>query len=99
MDYRKLLRGIASISAKDQGSPLARDTASALAAGRLRAWAIFAEGDATAIAAQQELKAPAFKGLIEGSQKVASDSHTFARPGDDAALLAAVARALEALSL
>jgi hypothetical protein len=29
---------------------------------------------------------------------VASDSHTFARPGDDAALLAATVRALEALA-
>lgn len=97
VDYRKLLMGLRKISAKEQASPLARDAALALAAGRPRAWAIFAEGDATAIAAQQELKGPAFKGLIEGSQKVASDSHTFARPGDDAALLSATVRALEAL--
>jgi exosortase A-associated hydrolase 1 len=98
VDYRKLLTGLRRISAKEDASPLALDTASALAAGRVRAWAIFAEGDATAIAAQQELKASAFKGLIEGSQKVATDSHTFARPGDDAALLAATVRALEALA-
>jgi exosortase A-associated hydrolase 1 len=98
VDYRKLLRGLRSISAKQEAAPLARDAAAALAAGRLRAWAILADGDATAIAAQQELKAPAFKGLIEGSQKVATDSHTFARPGDEAALLAATVRALEALS-
>jgi exosortase A-associated hydrolase 1 len=98
VDYGKLLKGLRRISAKEEASPLARDTARALAAGRLRAWAIFAEGDATAIAAQQELKAPAYKGLIEGSQKIASDSHTFARFGDDAALLAATVRALEALS-
>jgi exosortase A-associated hydrolase 1 len=98
VDYPKLLKGIRKISGKEGASPLARDTASALAAGRLRAWAIFAEGDATAIAALQELKAPAFKGLIEGRQKVASDSHTFARPGDDAALLEATVRALETLA-
>jgi hypothetical protein len=98
VDYRKLLKGLRRISEKEQISPLARDTALALAAGRMRAWAIFAEGDATAIAAQQELKAPTFKGRVEGSQKVASDSHTFARPGDDAALLAATVRALEALT-
>jgi len=98
VDYRKLLEGLRRISAKQKASPLAQDTARALAAGRLRAWAILAEGDGTAIAAQQELKAPAFKGLIEGVQKVASDSHTFARPGDDADLLAATVRALEALA-
>jgi exosortase A-associated hydrolase 1 len=98
VDYRKLLMGIRKISAKEQASPLARDAAAALSAGRLRAWAILAEGDATAIAAQQELKAPLFKGLIEGSQKVASDSHTFARPGDDTALLAATVRAMEAMA-
>ena len=98
VDYRKLLKGIRKIAVREQVSPLARDAALALSAGRLRAWAILAEGDATAIAAQQEMKAAIFEGLIEGSQKVASDSHTFARPGDEAALLAATVRALEALS-
>lgn len=98
VDYGKLLKSIRRIAAKEQASPLARDAAAALAAGGIRAWAILAEGDATAIAAQQELKAPAFKGLIEGIQKVTTDSHTFARPGDEAALLAATVRALEALT-
>lgn len=98
IDYRKLLKGVKKIAAKEEASPLARDTAAALKAGRRRAWTILAEGDATAIAAQQELKAPAFKRLIEGSQKVATDSHTFARDGDEAALLAATVRALEAMS-
>jgi len=97
VDIRKLFRSLRKIIGKPEESPLARDAALALSAGRLRAWAIFAEGDATAIAAQRELAAPAFRGLIEGSQKVATDSHTFARPGDDAALLAAALRALEAL--
>jgi exosortase A-associated hydrolase 1 len=98
VDYRKLLIGIRKILAKREASSLALDSAAALRQGGLRAWAILAEGDATAIAAAQELKAPAFKGLIEGSQKVASDSHTFARDGDETALLAAVVRAVEALS-
>ena len=98
VDYRKLLKGIRKIAVREQVSPLARDAALALSSARLRAWAILAEGDAIAIAAQQEMKAAIFKGLIEGSQKVASDSHTFARPGDEAALLAATVRALEALS-
>jgi exosortase A-associated hydrolase 1 len=98
VDYHKLLSGLRRMSAKQEASPLARDAAASLGAGRLRAWAILAEGDATAIAAREELKAPAFKGLIEGIQMVASDSHTFARPGDAAALLAATVRALEALA-
>ena len=98
VDYRKLLRGILRISAKQEGSPLAREAAAALRAGHLRAWLILAEGDGTAIAAVEELKAPAFAGLIEGREIVKSDSHTFARPGDEAALLAAVVRAISALS-
>lgn len=97
VDYRKLLGGVRKISAKQDVSQLARDTAAALANNGLRAWLILAERDATAVAAEQELRAPAFKGLIEGSYKVAGDSHTFARPGDPAALLAGVLRALEAL--
>src|SRR6185436_13613994 len=98
VDYGKLLRGILRISAKREGSPLARDVAAALRAGGLRAWLILAEGDGTAIAAVEELKAPAFAGLIEGRELVNSDSHTFARPGDEAALLAAAMRAINALS-
>ena len=97
VDYSKLLRGIAKISAGNEGAQLAAETAAALAASRLRAWLILAEGDATALAAERELEAAAFDGLIEGRQKLATDSHTFAREGDEAALLTAVARALAAL--
>ncbi len=99
VDWRKLLRGLRRISAKHAGAPLAGDAASGLAAGRLRAWLILAGGDATAIAAEQELKAPGFSGLIEGREIIPSDSHTFARPGDEAALIAAVERAIKALSV
>jgi len=98
VDYRKLLRGIGKISARREDSSLAQETAFALAARRLRAWAIFAAGDATAIAAEQALGAPAFAGLIEGRETIGSDSHTFARTGDEKALLIAVVRAVEALS-
>ena len=65
---------------------------------RLPAYLILAEGDATAIAAEAELKAAAFDGLIAGRETLDTDSHTFARPGDEAALLAAVERALAALA-
>jgi len=98
VDYRKLLKGISRISAKDEGAPLARDIAAALRAAPRRAWLILAGGDATAIAAEQELKSAGFKGLIEGRETIQSDSHTFARPGDDAALTVAVVRALKALA-
>lgn len=97
VDYRKLFRGIGKISASREEAPLAREAAAALKAGGLRSWLILADGDATAIAAVEELKAPAFRGLIEGQEKIPSDSHTFARPGDEAALLTAVVRALQAL--
>jgi exosortase A-associated hydrolase 1 len=98
VDYRKLLKGLLTISARREGSPLARDAAAALRASGLRAWLILAEGDGTAIAAVEELKGPAFAGLIEGREIVKSDSHTFARPGDEPALLAATVRAIKALS-
>jgi exosortase A-associated hydrolase 1 len=98
VNYRKLLRGLAKVSAGDGGAPLAAETAAALAASRIRAWLILAQGDATAIAAAGELKRPAFDGLIEGREKIPSDSHTFARPGDEALLLAATVRALAALA-
>jgi exosortase A-associated hydrolase 1 len=98
VDWRKLLTGIRKVSAREEGSALARRTAAALRASGLRAWLILAEGDATAIAAEQELRAAAFMGLIEGRELIRSDSHTFAREGDEAALAAAVVRALKALS-
>lgn len=98
VDWRKFLKGLRRMSARHEASPLARETADALRAGGLRAWLILAEGDATGIAAARELEASLFKGLIEGRETVKSDSHTFAREGDEAALLAAVTRALRALS-
>lgn len=98
VDYRKLFKGISRISAKDESAPLARDIAAALSAAPRRAWLILADGDATAIAAEQELKATAFAGLIEGRETIQSDSHTFARAGDEAALTVAVLRALNALA-
>lgn len=97
IDWKKLFKGLGSIAAKREGSPLALETAAALRSGGQRAWLVLAEGDATAIAAAAELEAPAFAGLIEAREHIPSDSHTFARPGDEAALLAAVERALRAL--
>jgi exosortase A-associated hydrolase 1 len=98
IDWRKLFKGLGRISAKQEGSPLARGTAAALRDGNLRAWLLLAEGDATALAAAHELKAAAFQGLIEGRETIPTDSHTFARPGDEPALLEAILRALRALT-
>ena len=97
VNWRKLFKGLRSISGKQEGSPLARETAAALRAGGLRSWLILAEGDATGIAAEHELRSRCFDGLIEGREAIRSDSHTFAREGDEAALLAATLRALKAL--
>lgn len=97
VDYRKLLRGIRSLARSDSGSPLADETAAALARSRLPARLILAKDDATAVAAADALKAPAFTGLIQCGDTLPTDSHTFARPGDESALLAAVVRAVNAL--
>jgi exosortase A-associated hydrolase 1 len=97
VDWRKLFKGVRSISGKQESAPLARETALALRASALRTWLILAEGDATAIAAAHELRSPTFDGLIEGREAIKTDSHTFARQGDEAALLAATLRALKAL--
>jgi exosortase A-associated hydrolase 1 len=96
VDYRKLFKGLRKASSNAPSS-LATDIAEALRAGGLRSWLILAEGDATAIAAVGELKDSIFKGLIEGRELVKTDSHTFARAGDEAALLAATVRAVRAL--
>ena len=97
VDWRKLLLGLRKLFAGLQPSPLAREMGAAMARGGRRAWLILAKDDATAIAAVEELKAPLFKGLIEGRETIPSDSHTFARPGDEAPLLVAVERAMQAL--
>lgn len=59
---------------------------------------ILATSDNTAIAAAAEVKKGAFDGLIGWRREIDSDSHTFARPGDQEALNQAVLDALKALS-
>ena len=98
VDYRKLMRGVLKIARPQSGgSPLGRDVAEALANGQLPARLILARRDATAIAAEQEIKSTLFKGLLSEPRYIESDSHTFARPGDEDALLEAVTEALQAL--
>lgn len=97
VNWRKLFSGFRKAAAPVRRAPLATDIANALRASALPARLILAKGDATAIAAEAELKDAAFEGLIAGRETLDTDSHTFARPGDEAALLAAVERALAAL--
>ena len=94
MAYGKALRGLMKIG-KTSASPLAAQAAEALNRSALRAQWILAAGDATAIAAENELRGGAF-GRVEAI-RVETDSHTFARPGDEAALRDAVLRAVERL--
>lgn len=92
VSYRKILRGVTKILSRQDGT-LAAAVAGAMARHRLPTQLILAAGDATAIAAEAELGAARFRGLIGGVQKLDTESHTFARPGDEARLHAAVVAA------
>jgi exosortase A-associated hydrolase 1 len=101
--WRRLLSGSVSYTntfkallraGSHSSGDLSRQLADALRrAGLPTAW-ILAEGDATAIAAAHELGKPHWRGLAERRQSLPTDSHTFARPGDAAALEEAVRTAL-----
>jgi exosortase A-associated hydrolase 1 len=99
VDYRKLLRGVRKIGGRRQASPLAMMVAQALSRHRLPAQLILAAGDATSIAAEAELKSPLFGKLADDPQRIDTNSHTFARPGDEAALVEAVLEALRRIGL
>lgn len=95
VDLRKLWRGIARLFRREDAT-LATETAKALRRHALPACVILAAGDGTAIAARSALKSSDFKGLNIDVQELNTDSHTFARPGDEAALLEAIRHALAA---
>jgi exosortase A-associated hydrolase 1 len=100
ISYRKILRGISKILSSPP-SNLAGELAASLERARTPAQLILATRDATAIAAGAEWLSPPFRKIREGNPPpvaIDSDSHTFSRPGDEAALLAAVQGALERLS-
>ena len=97
VDYRKLLRGIMKIARPRTPSPLAREAAAALARHRLPVELVLATRDATAVAAESELNSSSFKSLVAQAHRIDSDSHTFARAGDDEALLEAVVVAIARL--
>jgi exosortase A-associated hydrolase 1 len=99
VSYRKIFKGLGKI-VSSRPSTLAAEIATSLAKTRLPAQLILATRDATAIAAQAEWSSAAFRGVRDTNPApvtIDSDSHTFSRPGDEAALLAAVKEALERL--
>lgn len=92
----KLLKGLRRASAREDRS-LADDAAFGLTLGMYNVAVILARDDNTAIAAAAEMKRPSFQGLINWSIEIDSDSHTFARTGDQEALNHAVLKAVRAL--
>ncbi|HEX2763762.1 MAG TPA: hydrolase 1, exosortase A system-associated [Allosphingosinicella sp.] len=100
ISYRKVLKGLSKV-VSSRPSTLAAEIAAALVRARRPAQLILATRDATAIAAEAEWRSAAFR-QVRGANpppvQIDSDSHTFSRPGDEAALLAAVEEALARLS-
>lgn len=98
ISYRKLLKGILQIVRSAAPADLASETAAALATRPLPLALILCRKDATAIAAEEVWKNPVFASVRSGAPLyVETDSHTFARPGDEQALLEACLAALERL--
>jgi exosortase A-associated hydrolase 1 len=96
ISYPKLLKGIGAIVMPRQ-STLAEQVAAALAKSRLPVALILASRDGTAIAAEAEWSRPAWRRIRDANpppQRIDSDSHTFARAGDEDALAEAVLTAL-----
>jgi hypothetical protein len=94
VNFRKLWAGLRSLFSRRRPESLSNDVAQALRRHRLPAEAILCTGDNTAIAADAEIRAWPYEGLIRATQTIESDSHTFARPGDEAMLLTMVETAL-----
>jgi len=93
ISYTSALRGILRAGNKTQDAT-SRALAAALRDSGLPATWILAEGDATAVAAAHELGKRHWRGLADRRTMIPTDSHTFARPGDAAALEQAVLAAL-----
>ncbi len=99
ISYRKLFGGLLRIVRSAEGN-LAQDVARALRRHSAPVRLILARRDATAIAAEAEWRRPQFAPLRARAGKITyldTDSHTFARPGDEQALASAVRAALRQL--
>jgi exosortase A-associated hydrolase 1 len=95
VNFRKLGGGLRKLFSRRKPESLSNDVAQALLRHRLPAEMILCTGDNTAIAADAEVRAWRWQGLIRATQVIETDSHTFARPGDDAMLLTMVETALQ----
>lgn len=98
VNFRKLGAGLRKLFARRKPESLSNDVVQALLRHRLPAEMILCTGDNTAIAADAEVRAWPHPDLIRATQVIETDSHTFARPGDDAMLLTMVETALAELS-
>lgn len=98
VSFRKLGSGLRKLFSRRKPESLSNDVAQALLRHRLPAEMILCTGDNTAIAADAEVRAWPYQGLIRATQMIETDSHTFARPGDEAMLLTMVETALAELS-
>jgi hypothetical protein len=98
VSYKKLLDGILRVAAPPPAD-LAAEVASKLAAQPLPLRVLLAKEDGTAVAAADVWASEPFAQIRQRTpvpDYVDSDSHTFARPGDEEALLQAVLRGLKA---
>ena len=96
VSYKKILKGLMKVAAPPPAD-LAAEVARALSLRPLPLSLLLARRDNTAIAAADIWNSPAFRKLRESSPAplyVESDSHTFARAGDEDALRDAVLTAL-----
>ena len=98
VNFRKLWGGLRRLFSRKRPESLSNDVAQALLRHRLPTEVILCRGDNTAIAADAEIRGWPWEGLIRATQEIETDSHTFARPGDDAMLLATVEAALAAFA-
>ena len=101
ISYAKALRGLFRMAAPSEPSELAGKVASALAQGP-SATLILARSDATGATAEALWNSRSFAPARARNPEplfVPSDSHTFAKPGDGQALLAACLTALDRLDL
>ena len=98
VNFRKLAGGLRTLFARRTPESLSNDVAQALLRHRLPAEMILCTGDNTAIAADAEVRTWRYPNLIRATQMIETDSHTFARPGDDQMLLTMVETALQELA-
>ncbi|MGE5721781.1 MAG: hydrolase 1, exosortase A system-associated [Sphingomonadales bacterium] len=98
VSYSRLFKGILKIIGGRRAGGLAAETAEALASAGLPVSLILARDDATALSSADVWKSAAFakrvRHLPQRLRTIETDSHTFARPGDAAALLDACLDAL-----